>query len=233
MPPDDEATRAPDAERSATLFGDDPVDLADILNTVLDRGAVLHGDVTIAVADVDLIKLNLALLIQAVESAVRRTGPAVGATGGDVPSPAPKSLAGSFGPILEPVARPATTTQPQRADTRPSASGSAAPTPPDGGERSTSLNDVAQGLPARINADEKGVESGLARLVLTLIEVLRKVLEHQAVRRMEGGHLSDEQIERLGLALSRLDDRMQDLKRVFGLTDEDLQIDLGPLGRLR
>jgi len=66
-----------------------------------------------------------------------------------------------------------------------------------------------------------------------LIEVLRKVLEHQAVRRMEGGRLSAEEVERLGLALSRLHDRMGDLKRVFGLSDEDLQIDLGPLGRLR
>ncbi|MGI9091669.1 MAG: gas vesicle protein K [Gemmatimonadaceae bacterium] len=92
---------------------------------------------------------------------------------------------------------------------------------------------MAQGLPDRINADADGVESGLARLVLTLIEVLRKVLEHQAVRRMEGGRLTEEEVERLGLALSKLDSRMQDLKRVFGLSDEDLQIDLGPLGRLR
>jgi hypothetical protein len=68
---------------------------------------------------------------------------------------------------------------------------------------------------------------------LTLIEVLRKVLEHQAVRRMEGGHLSDAEIEKLGVALLRLNDRMQDMKGIFGLTDDDLQIDLGPLGKLR
>jgi hypothetical protein len=68
---------------------------------------------------------------------------------------------------------------------------------------------------------------------LTLIEVLRKVLEHQAVRRMEGGHLSDAEIEKLGIALLRLNDRMQEMKGIFGLTDEDLQIDLGPLGTLR
>jgi hypothetical protein len=73
----------------------------------------------------------------------------------------------------------------------------------------------------------------LARLVLTLIEVLRKVLEHQAVRRMDGGSLSDEEVERLGLALLRLSERMDELKRLFGLEDEDLEIDLGPLGRLR
>jgi hypothetical protein len=62
---------------------------------------------------------------------------------------------------------------------------------------------------------------------------LRKVLEHQAVRRMEGGHLSDAEIEKLGVALLRLNDRMQDMKGIFGLTDDDLQIDLGPLGKLQ
>ena len=88
-------------------------------------------------------------------------------------------------------------------------------------------------LPTRINADPDRVEQGLARLVLTLIDTIRKVLEHQAVRRMDGGTLSEEQIERLGLALMRLDEQLDVLKGTFGLTDADLEIDLGPLGRLR
>jgi hypothetical protein len=92
---------------------------------------------------------------------------------------------------------------------------------------------LANALPERINADPEKVEQGLARLVLTVIELLRRVLEHQAVRRMDGGSLSDEQIERLGLALLRLNERMGELKETFGLTDEDLSIDLGPLGELR
>ena len=95
------------------------------------------------------------------------------------------------------------------------------------------LTTVAEGLPPRLNTDPDKVENGLARLVLTLIEVLRKVLEHQAVRRMEGGHLTDAEVEKLGVALLRLNDRMQDMKGIFGLADEDLQIDLGPLGKLR
>ena len=95
------------------------------------------------------------------------------------------------------------------------------------------LEAVAPGLPPRLNTDPDKVENGLAKLVLTLIEVLRKVLEHQAVRRMEGGHLSDAEIEKLGVALLRLNDRMQEMKGIFGLTDDDLQIDLGPLGKLR
>jgi hypothetical protein len=95
------------------------------------------------------------------------------------------------------------------------------------------LSAVARALPDRINADPERVEQGLARLVLTVIELLREVLEHQAVRRMDGGTLSQEQVEQLGLALLKLNHRMDELKDIFGLTDEDLNIDLGPLGRLR
>jgi len=102
------------------------------------------------------------------------------------------------------------------------------------GERvAAQLSEVARVLPDRINADPERVEQGLARLVLTVIELLREVLEHQAVRRMDGGTLSEEQVEQLGLALLKLNHRMDELKGIFGLTDEDLNIDLGPLGRLR
>lgn len=96
-----------------------------------------------------------------------------------------------------------------------------------------SLDALARALPERINADPEHVENGLARLVLTVIELLREILEHQAIRRMDGGTLSEEQVERLGLALLKLNERMDELKTTFGLTDEDLNIDLGPLGRLR
>ncbi|HTD60376.1 MAG TPA: gas vesicle protein K [Gemmatimonadaceae bacterium] len=95
------------------------------------------------------------------------------------------------------------------------------------------LRRIARALPERIEADAEHAEAGLARLALTVIELLRKVLEHQAVRRMDGGTLSAEEIERLGLALLKLNDRMQELKTTFGLSNEDLEIDLGPLGRLR
>jgi hypothetical protein len=100
-------------------------------------------------------------------------------------------------------------------------------------ELTAALHAVARALPDRINADPERVEQGLARLVLTVIELLREVLEHQAVRRMDGGTLSEAEIERLGLALLKLNHRMDELKAIFDLTDEDLNIDLGPLGRLR
>lgn len=94
------------------------------------------------------------------------------------------------------------------------------------------LRCVTDSLPSRINIDAQSVEQGLAKLVLTLIEFIRRLLEKQAVRRMEGGDLSPEQIEELGLALMRLEAKLQELKTQFGLADEDLNLDLGPIGRL-
>ena len=94
------------------------------------------------------------------------------------------------------------------------------------------LRRVADALPERVNIDAQSVEQGLAKLVLTLIELIRRLLEKQAVRRMEGGGLTPEQVEELGLALMKLEEKMGELKRQFGLQDEDLNIDLGPVGRL-
>lgn len=94
------------------------------------------------------------------------------------------------------------------------------------------LRRVADALPSRVNVDAQSVEQGLAKLVLTLIELIRRLLEKQAVRRMEGGGLTPEQVEELGLALMKLEEKMGELKRQFGLEDEDLNIDLGPVGRL-
>lgn len=103
--------------------------------------------------------------------------------------------------------------------------------PPDEVMRET-LQALAQALPERIDTDPERVEEGLARLVLTVVELLRQVLEHQAIRRMDGGTLTDAEIETLGLALMKLDGRMEQLRTTFGLTKDDLNIDLGPLGRL-
>ena len=84
-------------------------------------------------------------------------------------------------------------------------------------------------MPARIVADPKSVERDLARLVLSVIELLRKLLERQAVRRVENGSLSEDEIERLGETLLKLEARMGELKVAFGLGDQELTLDLGPL----
>jgi hypothetical protein len=84
----------------------------------------------------------------------------------------------------------------------------------------------------RINIDPRNVEKGLSKLILTIVELLRKLLEKQAMRRIDGGSLSNEEIERVGLTLMRLENKMQELKKIFSLEDEDLNINLGPLGDL-
>ncbi|WP_226654633.1 gas vesicle protein K [Pseudalkalibacillus hwajinpoensis] len=84
----------------------------------------------------------------------------------------------------------------------------------------------------RINVDPDNAEQGLAQLVLTVVELLRQIVERHAMRRVEGGTLTDEQVENLGVALMNLEEKMEELKDVFGLDAEDLNIDLGPLGNL-
>ena len=94
------------------------------------------------------------------------------------------------------------------------------------------LEQVRGALPSRIDVDADGVERGLAQLVLTLIEFLRQLLERQAVRRMEGGSLTEEEVERVGLALMKLEEKLHELAQQFGLQPGDLNINLGPLGDL-
>ena len=92
--------------------------------------------------------------------------------------------------------------------------------------------EIEDANPDRINIDPKNVEKGLGKLVLTLVELIRKLLEKQAMRRIEAGSLSDEEIEGIGETLMKLENKMKELKEIFGLKDEDLNIKLGPLGDL-
>jgi len=85
-------------------------------------------------------------------------------------------------------------------------------------------------LPRRINLDPEQVERGLTQLVLSVVELVRRLMEKQALRRIEGGSLSMAQVERLGSTLMRLEAQMEELKDHFKI--EDLNIDLGPLGNL-
>ncbi len=94
------------------------------------------------------------------------------------------------------------------------------------------LERSSRALPQRIDTNPDDVERGLAKLVLTLIELLRQLMERQALRRIEGGALNDDEIERLGQTFMKLEARMLDLKQVFGLENEELNLDLGPLGTL-
>jgi hypothetical protein len=91
---------------------------------------------------------------------------------------------------------------------------------------------AAEGGPPRWNPDPDEVRRSVAKLVLTLAEFIRQLLERQAVRRMEAGTLTPGEIEALGLALMRLEETLHEVAQNFGLSPEELNLDLGPLGRL-
>ena len=88
------------------------------------------------------------------------------------------------------------------------------------------------GTAARIDCSPENIEQGLAKLVLSILELLRQLLERQAIRRMEGNSLSEEQMDQMGEALMKLEAKIAELATNFGLTPADLNLDLGPLGRL-
>lgn len=86
--------------------------------------------------------------------------------------------------------------------------------------------------PPRWNADPDDVRRSVAKLVLTLVEFIRQLLERQAIRRMEAGTLTEDETESVGLALMRLEETVRELGAQFGLAPEDLTLDLGPVGKL-
>jgi hypothetical protein len=88
------------------------------------------------------------------------------------------------------------------------------------------------GQTPRINLDQDNIKNSLGQLVLTLVKLLHELLERQGIRRIEAGSLTDEQIERLGLTLMKQAQEIDRLRKEFGLEEEDLNIDLGPLGQL-
>lgn len=94
------------------------------------------------------------------------------------------------------------------------------------------LEGVQHMRPQRVAADPSNVEQGLAKLVLTLIELIRQLLEKQAIRRMDSGSLTEDQIERMGETFLKLEEKMAELKETFGLEHEELNLNLGPLGDL-
>ena len=99
-------------------------------------------------------------------------------------------------------------------------------------ELNRELKAVGEGSIERIDCSPENIEHGLARLVLSLIELLRRLLERQAIRRMEGGSLDDAKVEEMGQALMKLEQKIHEIAGAFGLRPEDLNLELGPLGNL-
>lgn len=96
----------------------------------------------------------------------------------------------------------------------------------------TELERVSSAAPPRWNANAEDVRRSVGKLVLTLVEFIRQLLERQAIRRMDAGTLTPEETEAVGLALMRLEETVREVGRQFGLEPEDLKLDLGPVGKL-
>jgi uncharacterized protein YjiS (DUF1127 family) len=94
------------------------------------------------------------------------------------------------------------------------------------------MTDKSRGIPQRLHAEPETIDRELFKLVLTIVELVRQLMERQALRRIDQGDLTDEQIEDLGQGLMRLEQAMTSLRERFDLKPADLNIDLGPLGSL-
>jgi hypothetical protein len=179
--------------------------LLDLADRLLNRGVVVAGEATISVAGIDLIYLGLNLVLASVETLRgRETG-----DGGDEGMRS-EGDEEKPGPVSS---TPLISSPHPLIPSSPHLLISPQPSPP-------------------LDLDPDHMEEGLARLVLTLVELIRQLLERQAIRRMDGGSLSEEEVERLGLALMRLQEKLYEMAATFGLQPEDLNINLGPLGNL-
>ena len=186
------------------------VALVDVVSGLLDKGTVVNGQATVSLAGVDLIHVALQLLVTSAET-LHQARPRGGAPlpPADLgPGPRPALPAAGAGPEFRTVAR----------GPRPTAS-------PSG---SLALENPPHG-PTTVGARD---DQGLAGLVLALVELIRQLLERQAIRRMEGGALTEEEVERMGQALLELSAKMKELFEIFGLEEADVNLDLGPLGQL-
>ena len=182
------------------------LELAELLDRTLGAGVVVAGDVTLSVADVELVYLNLRALLASVATLEDR----------GVPFPRHGGSGVDRGPGMRPRA-----SEPAEAPDRRYA-------PPRPVEASPLPAAAGYAEPATAGDDER-LERGLAQLVLTVVELLRQLMERQALRRVEAGQLEEERIDRLGRAFERLERQMDELKDRFAFDDDDLSLRLGPL----
>ncbi|MEW6407901.1 MAG: gas vesicle protein GvpJ [Patescibacteria group bacterium] len=169
------------------------VTLIDALDKVLEKGAVINGDIAIRVADVDLLYLGLRVLLCSISKAEELSGKGFSNSGREPTKQELEYLA-----KLEREIRKAEANIPKLIDAR---------TP-------------------------KKAEQGIAKLVLTLVELLRRLMEREVVRRIQRGNLSNIEIQKLGMTFKALSKKIEELKTIFGIEDEELNLDLGPLGNL-
>ena len=166
--------------------------LVEALDKVLEKGAVVNGEVAISVADVDLIYIGLRLILTSISKAEELSG---------------KSYSFRDRPM----------TNDDRAYLE---------------KLEMEIAQIEHAIPSSIQLDTpQKAEAGIAKLVLTLVELIRRLLEKEAFRRIKRGSLSDAEIQKLGLSLKAVKRKVQQRQALFGLKEDDLNIDLGPLGK--
>jgi len=167
--------------------------LVDALDTVIDKGAVVQGDIVVRIADLDLLAISLKIILVSMSRLQTQQGKRTD-----------KVNINEMGDEVY----------------------------------LKKMEDQIEKAQAHINqminaGSEKEAESGLAQLVLTLIKLITDLVEKEAMRRVEGGQLTQTEMQKLGLNLQAIEVKLEELKLVFGLKEEDLNLNLGPLGKLR
>ena len=171
----------------------DNVTLIDALDKVLEKGAIINGDIVIRLADVDLVYLGLRLILTSVSKAEEMSGRSFGDP--------EKELTTEDIAYIERLQR--------------------------------EIKKTEENIPKIINANSpRETEQGLAKLILTLVELIRKLMEKEAFRRVKKGSLSPAEVQKLGLSLKAVKKKIEEIKAIFGIEDEELNLDLGPLGNL-
>ena len=171
----------------------DNVTLVDALDKVLEKGAIINGDIVIRLADVDLVYLGLRLILTSVSKAEEMSGRSFGDP--------EKELTSEDIEYIERLQR--------------------------------EIKKTEENIPKIINANSpRETEQGLAKLILTLVELIRRLMEKEAFRRVKKGSLSSAEIQKLGLSLKAVKKKIEEIKAIFGIEDEELNLDLGPLGNL-
>ncbi len=169
------------------------VTLVEALDKVLEKGAIINGDILLRVADVDLVFLGLRLIITSVSKAEELSGKNFSNPDKEF---TPRDLE-----YIEKLQR--------------------------------EIRKAEENIPKLIDlGSPKKTEQGLAKLILTLVELIRSLMEKEAFRRVKRGTLSKAEIQKLGLSLKAVKKKIKEVQTIFGIEDEELNLDLGPLGNL-
>ncbi|MDP3052323.1 MAG: gas vesicle protein GvpJ [bacterium] len=176
-----------------TINKNEIVSLADALDKVLEKGAIVNGDVMIRVADVDLVYLGLRLVLTSVSKAEELSGRSFS----DTERRATPEELEYLAKLSEEI-------------------------------RKAEIN-IAKNIDA---SNPKETEKGIAQLVLTIVELIRRLMEKEAYRRTKRGSLSQIEIQKLGMSLKAIEKKIKEIQTIFGIEDEELNLELGPLGNL-